>query len=78
MISPAVHQPPPAELVEAVRYPAMPERIIRATMHLVAIVTMALASVLMVLALSTLMDIGNRLDDPAVTGCPLGGEDCGR
>lgn len=59
-------------------YPNRTERIIRSAMHVVAIVTMVLLSLLMLFLLNGITTIADRLsDDPAPAQC-VGEEDCTR
>jgi hypothetical protein len=70
------------ELVAPARYPNLLERVVRLVLHAVAIITLALASLLML----TLIQLGARMGDavdrvnaPDVlpTGCPAGDGQCG-
>jgi hypothetical protein len=70
-----------SESAAGARMPTRTERIIRTVMHLLACVTLALTSILLVFILLTAARIGsaiNRLDPgPDVTGCPFGDLECG-
>lgn len=72
---------PPVDLKVGALYPNRAERIIRSLMHVVAIITMLLVSLLMALLLTTAASIADRLGEvdpaPAVTGCPFGEGQCG-
>lgn len=68
--------------LEADRSPNLAERIVRVVLHIMAIITLALASTIMLLLLvsaariySAVQDIGTP--DPVVTGCPIDDENCG-
>lgn len=63
-------------------YPNLGERVIRIVLHVVAIITMALAALLMLTFIRIGAQIGDAVDrvrapDPLVTGCPFGDEECG-
>jgi hypothetical protein len=62
--------------------PSLAERIIRSTMHTLAIVALGLVSLLMILLLGAISRIGQAVDDlgtpaTATTGCPFGDGQCG-
>lgn len=61
--------------------PGRAERIIRTVMHLFAIITLALTSILIALVLLTAARIDNAIDridpGPDATGCPFGDLECG-
>lgn len=61
--------------------PGRTERVIRTIMHVFAIITLALTSLLLVFVLLTLARIDRAVDriapDPATTGCPFGDLECG-
>jgi hypothetical protein len=78
---------PTIELTAPAHGPNLLERTVRTVMHVLAGITLLLASVLMVLALIGYATIRHRISElndsvtpdpvPSVTGCPFGPDQCG-